>query len=377
MRARGRRAAHEGQEDVKPTTAILAVLLASATAAGCGGLDSPDLSTGQVSGRLTGNFKKGAAFAYVLGAPETKVLVADDGSYTLDRVPVASSGNVPAGTAQVVLFDGDTRADIQLSDVKPASHTVVAAARCSGGASGANTVYSVDGAALKDDAKGDVASIFPLPPGLFKVRARLSGFKEKVLDVDVTKDADLDLEMDLEVDEGDAQRGCVANGCTDGRECDDHDGACYGCTSDSQCAAGQKCDNHVCVADGTGPACASCAKDGDCDAPSGLAGRCVLDAAGAGSVCTSTCNADTDCPAGFACNAGVCAPPSGCASYFQTFGSVCFQDSQCALSNPKCLGASGSTPGFCTASCSSSSQHCPESLGYSCKSTSTGNFCSK
>jgi hypothetical protein len=406
MPARGRSPAWEGQEDVKPTQASVdpearqrlrrsllaraACLLAAALAAGCGGLDSPDLSTGQVSGRLTGNFSKGVAFAYALGAPETKVLIGDDGSYTLDGVPVTSSGK-----AQVVLFDGDVRADIEVADVKPASRTragdrdsgtlatarsVVTAARCSGGASAANTVYSVDGAALRDEAKGDVARLFPLPPGVFKVRAKLSGFKEKVLDVDVTNDADVELEMDLELDEEDEHRGCITNGCTDGRECDDNDGQCYGCTVNEQCAVGQKCDNHVCVSDsGPRPACASCAADADCNAPSStLEGKCVLDVSGAGNACTNTCLASTDCPSGFACNAGICAPPAGCSTYFQTFGSVCFQDAQCGnLSGAKCLGASGSTPGFCTSSCSSS-QPCPESLGYTCKSFSpSGNFCSK
>ncbi len=366
---------------------ILGAVLSAALLAGCGGLDSPDLNTGQVSGRLTGDFKKGAAFAYAFGAPETKVLVGDDGSYTLSHVPVASNGNV--GKAQVVLFDGDTRADIQLADVKPASRTqaddrdsgtlrrarsVVTAARCSGGASAAKTTYSVDGAALKDDAKGDVATLFPLPPGVFKVRAKLSGFHDKVQDVDLNLDADAQIEMELELDEGDDHRGCIANGCTDGRECDDHDGQCYGCTVDAQCAAGQKCDNRVCVAtSGPLPACASCTADLNCDAPVTFTGKCVLDSFGAGNVCSHTCGADTDCPSGFACNGGVCAPPAGCSAYFQAFGSVCFQPSQCALADAACFGASGSTAGYCTSRCTSKSD-CPESLGYIC---SSGNLCVK
>lgn len=365
---------------IKP---ILGAVLASALLAGCGGLDSPDLQTGQVSGKLTGNFKKGEAFAYALGAPETKVLVADDGSYTLSRVPVASNGNVPDGTAQVVLFDGDVRADIQEAEVRPASRTqasdraaeslarartVVTAARCSGGASAAKTVYSVDGAALKGDAKGDVATLFPLPPGKFKVRAKLSGFKEKVQDLDLTADADQQIELELELDDSE-ERGCVANGCTDGRECDDKDGVCYGCTSDSQCAAGQKCDNRVCITDGAlKPACTSCATSDQCE-PSGnnAPGVCVGDAFGAGQVCSNTCTANNDCASGFACTNGVCAPPAGCAAYFQAFGSVCFQASQCALADPTCFGASGSAAGYCTSRCNSNSD-CPESLGYRCNS---------
>ena len=394
MRASGRYAAFEGHESVNSIMSRLgAVLVAAAIVAGCGGLDSPDLNTGQVSGRLTGDFKKGVAYAYALGAPGTKVPIADDGSYTLSRVPVASNGNVPSGKAQVVLFDGDARADIQIADVKPASHTqadprdasslahartVITAARCTGGASGSNTVYTVDGAALKDDAKGDVAKLFPLPPGAFKVRAKLSGFKEKVQDVDLSADADQQIEMDLEIDDEDEHRGCIANGCTGGRECDDHDGYCYACTLDAQCAAGQKCDYHVCLLEsGLRPACASCTADQDCKAPSSSSlGKCVVDASGAGNVCTNTCAANADCPSGFACVAGVCAPPAGCSAYFQVFGSVCLQPSQCALADAGCFGASGSAAGYCTSRCGSNDD-CPGALGFSCKSTSIGNLCSR
>jgi hypothetical protein len=273
-----------------------------------------------------------------------------------------------------------TQADDRDSGTLAHARSVVAAARCSGGASGSKTVYSVDGAALKDDAKGDVATLFPLPPGVFKVRAKLSGFHDKVQDVDLNPDADAQIEMELELDEGDEHRGCITNGCTDGRECDDHDGQCYGCTVDAQCAAlgaGFKCDNRVCVAtNGLLPACASCTTDANCDVSgSNSPGACVLDAFGAGKVCSNTCGADTDCPSGFACNlaSGICAPPAGCSAYFQAFGSVCFQPSQCALADAACFGASGSTAGYCTSRCSKSSD-CPESLGYSCNS---GSLCVK
>lgn len=361
-----------------------------AVLAGCGGLDSPDLNTGQVSGRLTGSFKKGDAFAYAFGAPGTKVLIRDDGSFTIDHVPVASNGNVPAGQTQVVVFDGETNIGMNVAFVKPASHTqadpvdasalvrartVLTAARCSGGASASNTVYSVDGAALKDDAKGDVASLFPLPPGVFNVRAKLSGFKEKVQSVDLTPDADQQIELDLELDDSDAKKGCIANGCTDGRECDDQDGVCYGCTTDAQCGAGQKCDNRVCVLNGLPkPACTSCALDADCEAPGGFSGKCILDASGTGNICSNTCGTDANCPSGFQCNGGVCAPPSTCSAYFQEFGKVCFaQNPLCALFDAVCFGASGSTPGYCTSRCGSKSD-CPESLGYKCNAQ---NVCAK
>jgi hypothetical protein len=367
---------------------IVSGALAALLLAGCGGLDSPDLGTGQVSGRLTGNFKRGAAFAYALGAPQTKVLVADDGSYTLDEVPVTSSGK-----AQVVLFDGDVRADVEVADVRPASRTrandrdsgtlalagrVVAAVRCSGGASGKNTSYRVDEAALAADASGDVAELFPLPAGVFNVRAALSGFRENARSVAVASGATTTIELDLELDEDDDERGCIANGCSDGRDCDEHDGRCYACTNDLECAPGQQCDDHVCVLESgiERPACAPCTTDGECHAPSGLSPRCITDTVSGMNVCSSTCAQNSDCPAGFACSSGTCAPPAGCLAYLEEFGSVCFEDAQCALSDAKCFGAGGSTPGYCTSRCNSNSD-CPEYLFYRCEQEPGGsnNFC--
>jgi hypothetical protein len=375
--------AREGHRGVNSTKTILGLVLAAALMAGCGGLDSPDLETGQVSGRLTGDFKKGAAFAYAFGAPETKVPIADDGSYTLNRVPVASNGNVPSGKTQVVIFDGDKRADFHVADVKPASRTqaddrdagtlavarsVVTAARCSGGASAAQTVYTVLGAALKDDAKGDVATLFPLPPGVFKVRARLAGFKDKVEDVDVTSPADVQLELQLDVDEGDQKRGCLANGCTGGRECDDRDGQCYACTNDAQCVAGQKCDDHVCVG-GTGRhVCEPCTSSTQCELGPLLQAAACIGPAGAGT-CSYTCNATSECPTGFTCDpqggVNACVPSGSCSAFFAGFGSSCLNDPGCPLLAPVCHKASGATLGQCTASCQDNSG-CPESLGYKC-----------
>lgn len=375
MRASGRRAASRGHEIVNRIQSILGAAIAALLAAGCGGINSPDLSTGQVSGRLTGSFKKGAAFAYALGAPETKVLVADDGSYTLSHVPVASNGNVPDGQTQVVLFDGDTRADLVVAQVKPASRTqapdqdaaalararaVVAAARCAGGASAANTVYGVDGVALRDDARGDVAQLFPLPPGVFQVRATLTGFKEKVQGVDLTPDADVELEMGLDLDESDQHRGCIANGCTNGLPCGD-DGQCYECTSSdlSRCPAGGTCEEHVCVPAGSAPrhACAPCAVDADCEGAHGQPARCIKATSGAGNVCSNACASSADCPSGFACTGGVCVATGGCSALLQEFGSVCFKSDDCApLANPIC--ASSGTAGYCTSRCLDGSD-CP------------------
>jgi hypothetical protein len=378
----------EGHEIVNSMKSILGAALLAVLAAGCGGLAQPDLGTGQVSGRLTGSFKKGAAFAYAFGAPETKVLVADDGSYTLSQVPVASNGNVRAGQAQIVLFDGDARADIVVADVKPASRTqagdrdasalararsVLTAARCSGGASPSNTVYSVDGAALKDDAKGDVARLFPLPPGVFKVRAKLSGFKDSVQDVDLTPEADAQIEMELNLDDGDARKGCISNGCSGDLLCGD-DGQCYECTSSdlSKCAAGDACEEHVCVAsEGSGNrhACAPCSTDNDCEPRGSLQGKCIPAASGGGSVCSNVCNVangNADCPSGFACTGGVCVAPGGCSALLQEFGTACFKNDDCApIADANCFGGHESTAGYCTSRCVDNSD-CPST--YSCQS---------
>jgi hypothetical protein len=368
---------------VTSRTAIVLASVGWALLAGCGGLDAPDLNTGQVSGRLTGAFRSGAAFAYALGAPQTKAAIATDGSYTLNGVPV--------GAARIVLFDGIDRADAVSVEVKPATRsraddrdaaalaparTIVAAVRC-GGASGARATYAVDGAALSSDARGYVAQLFPLAPGTYTVRASLPGFHGQAVHVDLTDSELAQVELAMDIDEGDSHRGCLSSGCSGGLTCSGDDGQCYACASDPDCGPNAKCDDHVCVADGTErPVCASCTSSAMCSAgPAGAAsqpGMCIQAQSGGGNVCSHACALDTDCPSGFGCvatNAGMaCVAGGGCAALLQEFGTACFKPEDCHLADPQCLGAAAG-PGYCSSRCEADAD-CPGALGFHCDATS-------
>ena len=79
-------------------------LAALALAAGCGGVSTPDLSAGEVSGRIV-VADAARAQVYVVGAPERGGAVAADGSYALS--------GVPAGAAVPLFFyDGGDRAGV-------------------------------------------------------------------------------------------------------------------------------------------------------------------------------------------------------------------------------------------------------------------------
>jgi len=76
--------------------ATLLPTLAACALAACGALETPDLSRGDVIGRLAGAAP--GASIYPLGAPALKVALAPDGSFRLR--------GLPAGPARLVLFDG-------------------------------------------------------------------------------------------------------------------------------------------------------------------------------------------------------------------------------------------------------------------------------
>jgi hypothetical protein len=387
MRARGRYPGYAGPRGMSsrnPSAPGIAALSAALLLAACGGLNSPDLATGQVSGRLAG--AQPGAFAYALGAPQTKVEIAADGSYTINGVPVTATG-----TAPIVLFDGATKADIVAAPVKGASKTraddtdasalalarkVTVTAACSGSVSPDNVTYEVEGVALRDDPKGSSGTLFPLPPGKFKVRAHAKGMLDAEKDVDVSNgDDSADLQMQVE-DSDTSQRGCLSNGCSVGDLKCDNDGRCYPCTSDSQCSAGYKCSNHQCQSDNPDLAgvClhVGCTSDGVCAfGPAGASqpGMCI---ASAGStICSHGCTTDLDCPSGLSCAADslsgrfACQPlaTQSCSSFLKVFGTIC--DSQnkdfvCAgLADAKCLGAGHSgASGYCTSRCTTQAD-CP------------------
>jgi hypothetical protein len=368
---------------VTATKPMASLLLALAALAGCGGIDSPDLGKGQVTGTLTG--AKAGAFAYALGHPETKAQIQPDGSFTLKGVPIDSK--------KVVVFDGQQGIDLVDVEVKSAKKSdcgskdakdlkvasvILAAARPSGGVSADNAEYQVEGVALAQDARGAVANLFPIPPGKFKVRALAKGLRDVPVDVDVAEAATIPVEVGMDIDEDDhSGKGCVSNGCSGALKCNGDssgkgDGRCYQCTDSSQCAAGLKCDSYTCVADGDGRSvCLPCSGAGQCAAGRlGQGPRCSAMPGDSATVCTHGCATSADCPSGLSCTNGLCVATGGCAAVLQAFWQRCMDDSACstALADAKCVGLVRSgheviTPGYCSSRCVDSND-CP--AGYAC-----------
>jgi hypothetical protein len=363
MTSRGRHDGVQGHPGVSTRTALaLAALLAAA----CGGIDQPDLGTGQISGKLS-NAQAGA-YVYAFGAPQTKALVAADGSYTLKDVPL--------GTTQVVAYDGQSRAELVPVEVRPASatrldhdasqmplaRTLTAVPRCSGNQSRQGARYTVQGTEFQDLAEGEVARLYPLPPGSFTLVTKLAGFKDSTVQVDVTPAADQSVDVALDTDTSDAQhQGCNSSGCAGGLTCDGKSGDCTG--------------------DGRS-ACLSCDASSQCASSTNGAGTrfdgaCIAATGGAGNVCSHGCAADTDCPSGFACANAVCVAAAGCEGVLGAFGRSCQGKDDCAaLADGTCVlpasrgGGSGSGTGYCTSRCATNAD-CPAQLGFTCDGTTS------
>lgn len=325
----------------------------------CGGLDTPDLSRGAVSGLVAGASAGG--YAYVYGSPQLKAGIAPDGTFEIDGVPV--------GTVSVILFDGSDRAQMVAVEVRGATRAhvdltaaamplaggIVAAARPAGGTVGAGASYSVDGTVLAGVAAAPGAlwvQLWPLPAGTYVARAALTGFVGVATPVAVLAGASVNSETNLAIDRDAPEPGCVPNTCHAPLVCNPADGWCYECLADSNCnaAAGETCVQHACVAapgPGTRQVCESCGSGADC-----AGGLCIADPSG--NVCSRACAQDSDCPSGFACSGSACAAPYGCAALTATFGAPCLESGACddALKGGVCAGAvPPTTAGQCTAPC--------------------------
>jgi hypothetical protein len=178
---------------MRTVLATLAIGLAA-----CGGLESPDLSTGAIAGRVAPVSPGGRA--YVLGLPGVRAELDAEGAFFLQPVPV--------GAAAVVVFDGDARAGLLTAVVHGAEVTWVgpapapasdSAPQAPGSANSALplaatilarasatgtpvpgvrfTVEGTDLAGVAPDPTGD-AVLAPLPPGTFELVARADGFAE-------------------------------------------------------------------------------------------------------------------------------------------------------------------------------------------------------
>lgn len=270
---------------------LLAALLPLAAA--CGGLDDPDLSTGEVTGLLA-NAQPGA-YAYVLGVPGTKTAVVN-GAFRLDDVPV--------GDAQVVLFDGASKAEALVVQVKAASRmglardaadmplagSIVPVPRCSGGASTKGARFTVEGTDLENVQLEPGQPLYPLPAGEFSLRGAQPGFRVSTKPVKVKAGASVPEEIELSVDEDADHPGCLAAGaCEVGLVCKD-DGRCYEATGALDCIGQGFCSDQLqafwsecAVGSAT---CEKTALDhGLCYPTSALVGRCTV-----------RCASDADCP---------------------------------------------------------------------------------
>lgn len=235
MGPRGRRARPRGLPAVRTLALPLACALACVLA--CGGLASPDLSTGEVVGTL--QHAQPGAYAYALGAPQTKQPVLD-GAFRLQ--------GVPAGDQRVLVWDGAARAELVDVHLAPASRAridrdaldlplaggIAPTAQLPPGIAKKALRFSVEGTEFQDaDASAlPNGALYPLAPGDYQLRAVLPGFKDHPVKVKVNGGAPDAAAVPLDVDGGapPKSRGCLASPdtlCDPGLHCAG-DGLCHG-----------------------------------------------------------------------------------------------------------------------------------------------------
>jgi hypothetical protein len=367
----------------------IAAIGAAAALAACGRLDTPELSTGAVSGQLFNAASPALGYAYVLGAPDRRASLAADGRFTIERAPV--------GAQQVVLFDGGSRAELLAVVVRPGSRTdldrdaedmplagrISAAVRPASGALGTGARFTVLGTVHQElAAVGEGLVIGPLPTGTFTLSAALTGFRPVPVPVAVAAGVAVGAEVTMDVDAtGGAQMGCLATSCPNGLHCEPADGRCYACVVDADCGSGNRCDapSHTCVEGvaGAGAFCASAADASFC------AGGVLVPVSGGLGYCSASCAAPSDCPAGWECiNLGapaglVCVVKQTCLDVVATYGSACAHDDPCQLGlfGGKCLRVDDEQPGYCSAPCASDAACAASGYG-ACKAWyGSGSYC--
>jgi hypothetical protein len=360
----------------------------------CGGLETPVSSVGFVTGRILDAGP--GAYAYPLALPDQKVMLAADGSFRIDDVPV--------GSTAIVLWDGVQRAELAIAEVRPGGElaladrygsssvvpelqkmplagAVLAAVTPEGGAIASGPSYSfrlTDHVAVVPSS-GGVTTVYPLPGGTFDLSALLPGFREGVAPVVVLSGATVAAQVALPIDLGAAAPGCgSAPGCENGLVCDQADGRCYMCTAadSSACANDEVCDAvaGLCKASGAGNAdvCSSCGADADCSR-----GACVIATGATTGYCSLGCAATGDCPAGFYCGATSkrCKAPEGCDAWLRTMGATCLSYERCEdeLYGGRCEHPYGEA-GYCTAPCRSNTD-CRIGTGAASTFTCSGGYC--
>ncbi len=360
-----------------------AILASGLLLAACGELESPDLETGSLTGRLAN--ASPAAYLYPLGRPDLTVRPEPGGRYTIEKVPVetaalvvvdASGGVWRAALVPVGLGGGEERTVPEVNAaLLPLAGRVAAVARLGGGCTSGGVRFTVAGTDQVDVAPasaGVAALLDVLPAGAFELEARSDGFAEGREAIEVVSGATAFHEVELEVEGGDATPGCLAPGagCRPGLVCDPDGGVCHECLEDADCPTSggeSSCVDRSCRQPAAaGELCDPCALDAECQ-PSLT---CAV-----GGFCTRTCVVDGDCPAGMGCELdgarSVCKAPRGCAELEEELGTECLTDAGCVedLAGGVCHGADTvadpPTPGYCTGACQSDLD-CSLVPGYSC-----------
>jgi hypothetical protein len=176
---------------------LLVAAAASVFLSACGGLDTPDLTVGDVTGQLDGAVAPASDVAdwnvHVVGKPEVFAKVDSNGRFTLT--------DVPAGPVKLVVFDGkqNGRAEVVVVEVKgaernafrrdskdmPKAGRIRAAARCLDGRDNDGTEIEVeDGAtsqrtrirrAKATSSEDEIVELYPVPKGTWKLTAKYQG----------------------------------------------------------------------------------------------------------------------------------------------------------------------------------------------------------
>lgn len=349
---------------------IAAVLLALAASA-CGNLENAPFRVGTVSGRLTES-DSALAMVSVVGAPGIRSTVAEDGSFTLERVPV--------GRAELLLVASASKAmrvtvtvqggqSLSLGDVEPREAGFLdVRVKAQGKLRVSNALVSLEGTPFQRmqlDEKGR-QRVGPLADGCYGVSVTAPGFPVASTEACVGNGEKKEVKVDLVVPgDGNPAHGCAVAGCIDGSVCAPN-GQCVECYEDAQCGEGLSCRGFRC--EGQGPRCGTCAGNWQCggggasceDIPEGIA------------TCVDRCDARVPCEQGFTCQGGRCLPDSaqfeGCHAY-RLVGSACDGDERCraqGLLNGLCLA------GTCTYPCTTD-RECPH--GFACEDSPAGPVC--
>jgi hypothetical protein len=359
--------------------------------AGCGGLESPDLAHGSISGQVVGARLDG--FAYPLGHPELATRVAPDGSFRFDGLAAGATrlvvydDTLPDGTRRAELIEvqvpgaGVARVERngEGAPVSPSAKmawagAIVASVSPDGGGLVAAPRFAVEGTTLAATPSpgSAVAWLGQLPAawGVYRLTVSAEGYRPATRPIDLASaTTGYDVPLAIETS-GSVPPGCAAagGGCSSPLQCDPASGRCVQCLAHGDCAGGRcDLDEHFCEAPplgggSDGAVCSSCEDDSQCQGGMLNPRRCERAPGVITGFCTWTTVAVARCPAGFqlvpdAAGDRRCVPAVSCGGYFSRFGQGCFTDQGCQaggdLVSATCYGADpvGEKLGYCTAEC--------------------------